>query len=281
VASPSKALKAAHSRGSTWRSPWYAGAVRVLSGKTLALLGASVGVLWVSSVHAEAPASVEPVSSEGTSNASFTRTSRGYMAIDRPVGIAEFGLGAFTLPGAEICGPGSCSQGDVSFELDAWQLYRPTLRYSFGAGITMGLLTIRSPGSEDPAAFARDHSRGYLTVEAIGRYYAYVGETVEAWAGLTSGLAVVRDSFSDKQSTELSLVRPRGAPIRSEGLALGFALGSTFALSPNWSVVGSARYGAWFLPTKPATDPFGDKASLTGQTNVVALSLGVGYRIPL
>ncbi len=281
MASQFKALNTVHSRGSARSSSWYAGEVRVLSGKTLALLGASIHAIWVSSAHAESPPTVEPVSSDGTTSASFARTSRGYLAIDRPVGIAEFGLGAFALPGAEICGPGSCSQGDVSFELDAWQLYRPSLRYSFGAGVTMGLLTIRSPGSEDPAAFARDHSRGYLTVETIGRYYAYVGETVEAWAGLTSGLAVVRDSFSDQRRAEVALVRPRGAPIRSEGLALGFALGSTFALSPNWSVVASARYGAWFLPTKPASDPFGDKASLTGQTNVVTLGLGVGYRIPL
>lgn len=226
-------------------------------------------------------AATSPITEESPSGATFTRTSGGYMAIDRPVGIAEFGLGAFSLPGAEICGPGSCSQGDVSFELDAWQLYRPAVRYAFGAGVTMGLLTIRTPGKEDPAAIERDHDRGYLTVETIGRYYAYVGDTVEAWAGLTTGLAIVRDSFADKRKTEVALVGPRSAPIRTEGLALGFAVGSTFALSSNWAVVGSVRYGAWFLPNKPGTDPFGDKASLTGQTNVVAVSLGVGYRIPL
>jgi hypothetical protein len=205
----------------------------------------------------------------------------GYMAINRPIGIAEFGVGAFALPGAEICGPGSCAEGDVSVELDAWQLYRPDLRLAIGAGITMALFSTVKPPREDPQGISREHSRGYLTIEAVGRYYYYVARTFEAWAGLTSGLVVLKDGFADPNRTELPLLGTKGTIIRSEALTLGAAMGATLALSPNWSIVASARYGSWFLPSTPAVDPFGDEASLVGRTNVVAVGLGLGYRIPL
>jgi hypothetical protein len=208
---------------------------------------------------------------------------------DRPVGMAEFGVGWLTLPGAEVCVESTgCEQGDTSLELELWQLYRANLAFAFGAGITLGLVptTDAPPRDADPVTgedpIVRDHSRGYFMVETIGRYYPFVGDNLEAWVGVTAGLVVVSDSFaSNKPVSDTAFVGPRAQTIRTEGYTIGLAGGLAYALAPNWSLGGSVRYGSWFLPRDPERNPLGDQASLTGQNNVVAFGISVAYRIPL
>ncbi|HMJ14878.1 MAG TPA: hypothetical protein VK524_25875, partial [Polyangiaceae bacterium] len=157
-------------------------------------------------------------------------------SLTRPVGMAEFGVGWLTLPGAEVCGgptQASCQQGDTSLELEAWQLYRANLRFAFGAGLTLGLVpTTDAPRSipdpvegEDP--IERDHSRGYLTIEGIARYYPWVGESWEVWAGVTGGVVILSDTFATPPGKyeDKALVGPRGITIRSEGYTIGLAAG--------------------------------------------------------
>ena len=216
------------------------------------------------------------------------RLRSGFAAQDRPIGIAEFGIGALTLPGAEICGTTmegeepDCTQGDASFSVEAWPLYRPTARYAFGAGIMMGLIPTTIPPQQEPTdtTIERDHSRSYLTVEGMGRYYLYVGESTEFWAGVTGGLVVVSDRFVVESGVlaDRALVGRQGVTIRTEGGAVGIAFGAAFAIAQNWSWGLALRYGQWFLPDTPAEDPLGSQASLVGRNSYITLGVGVAYR---
>jgi hypothetical protein len=216
------------------------------------------------------------------------RLRSGYAAQDRPMGMAEFGVGALTLPGAEICGATmdgaepECTQGDASFSIEAWPLYRPSLRYAFGAGIMLGLIPVTIPAQQQPTdqTIERDHSRSYFTVEGMGRYYLYVGEKTELWAGITGGLVVLSDRFVVESGVlaDRALVGPQGVTIRTEGAAVGIAAGGAYALAENWSFGAMLRYGQWFLPDTPAEDPLGSQASLVGRNSYIILGLGVAYR---
>jgi hypothetical protein len=81
------------------------------------------------------PALAQTSSAQASANgdALDIRPVVGFAALSRPTGIAEAGFGWLTLPGAEVCQTG-CSTGDTSFELEAWQLFRASKRFAFGAG---------------------------------------------------------------------------------------------------------------------------------------------------
>jgi hypothetical protein len=211
------------------------------------------------------------------------RVLSGFQALDRPTGIAEAGFGWLTLPGAAVCSPAGCKAGDTSFELDAWQLYRQNLRVAFGAGLMLALIpTTDAPARGDSEGIERDHSRKYLTLEGMLRYYPWVGQTSEIWLGLTGGLVVVSDRFVVVDDyDDKPLIGPPGVTIRTEGGTLGLAVGGAYELSKNWSVGGSLRFGNWFLPDKPAEDPLKDKASVAGRNSVASLGFNVAYRISL
>lgn len=221
------------------------------------------------------------LASATTPDLSEPRVISGFAALDRPTGMAEAGFGWLTLPGADVCSSGGCKAGDTSFELDAWQLYRQNLRLAFGAGLLLGLIPTTDAPQLDSSGIERDHSRKYLTLEGMLRYYPYVGEKSELWLGLTGGLVVVSDRFKVVDAYDKPLIGPSGVTIRTEGGTLGLALGGAYELSKNWSVGGSFRFGNWFLPDEPARDPLKDKASVTGRNSVFSLGLNVAYRISL
>jgi hypothetical protein len=203
----------------------------------------------------------------------------------RPQGMAEFGLGWLLLPGANVCsGPNitSCTKGDSSLDLDAWQLFRPDPRFALGAGIVLGLTPTSDAPSNDPPGVQRDHTRRYLTIEGTARYFPFLTPRWEGWVGLTSGLIVMSDRFeSTAGQTDKAIVGPRGVTIRTEGFTVGLAAGASWLFAENWALSGTARYGSWFLPSTPNRDPFGDEASLRGQNNVFSLGISIGYRVPL
>jgi hypothetical protein len=209
------------------------------------------------------------------------RVISGFHALDRPTGMAEAGFGWLTLPGAQVCSQAGCKDGDTSFELDAWQLYRQNVRLAFGAGLLLGLIPTTDAPKRDPMGIERNHSRKYLTLEGMLRYYPYVAEKSEFWVGLTGGLVVLSDRFQVVDVYDKPLIGPSGVTIRTEGGTLGIALGGAYELSQHWSLGGSFRFGNWFLPSKPAQDPLEDKASVRGRNSVFSLGLNVAYRISL
>lgn len=197
----------------------------------------------------------------------------GFAALDRPTGILEAGFGWLTLPGADVCQQ-SCSKGDTSIEADVWQLFRSNTRLGFGAGLMMGLIPTNAGGEE--------HRRSYMTIEGTARYYPYVGENVEWWVGITGGLVVVSDKFNVAETeSDRALLGPHGQTIRTEGGSIGIAGGPVVALTPNWALGGTLRYGEWFLPTQPAYDVFGHQASLTGHTTFVSIGFSAALRLGL
>jgi hypothetical protein len=210
------------------------------------------------------------------------RVITGFRALDRPHGMAEAGFGWLTLPGADVCSQAGCKAGDTSFELDGWQLYRQNVRLAFGAGLLLGLVpTTDAPQGESDNGIERDHTRKYLTLEGMLRYYPYVAQSFELWVGLTGGLVVLSDRFQVVDAYDKPLIGPAGVTIRTEGGTLGLAVGGAYELSRHWSVGGSLRFGNWFLPEKPATDPLKDSASITGRNSVFSLGFNLAYRIPL
>jgi hypothetical protein len=213
------------------------------------------------------------------------RPAVGFAAVDRPTGIAEAGVGWLTLPGAEVCidRKTGCSEGDTSLALELWQLYRQSRRFALGAGILLALIPTTDAPQEDPEGVERDHSRRYFTVEGMLRYYPYVGETVEWWLGATGGLVVVSDRFIvvEERTDDRALLGPRGVTVRTEGGTIGLAGGPVLALAPHWSLGLTLRYGHWFLPNQPASDPLGSEASLTGRNTVFSAGVSVAFRTEL
>lgn len=257
---------------------------RVTTVGLLAALLCVCGGARAAEVTAETEASTTAGASVGGSaSPDPERLKEGFGAVDRPMGIAEAHVGVLTLPAAEVCAERSagCKKGDLSFAVEAWQLYRMNQSIAFGAGLVLGLIPTAHP-RQDPEAVERDHTRSYLTVEGTLRYYPYVGENLEVWGGLVAGLVVVSDRFQVVAAREeRALLGTRGVTLRTEGGSLGAAAGFAYRLSEHFAFVATARYTEWFLPVKPATDPLGSEASLTGHNSVVSGGVGLAYRVPL
>jgi hypothetical protein len=198
-------------------------------------------------------------------------------------GMAEFGIGALTLPTATVCTDrtsGKCKQGDTSLMLEAWQLLRTSRRMAAGAGVTLGLFpTADVPPNERPNVH-RDHRRSYMAAEAVLRGYFYSSPEWELWAGATTGIVVIGDTYSSTEAlTGRVLGGPRGVTTRTEGFTFGFALGASRPIVGDWSLGACFRYGFWSLPQTPARSPFGDEASLTGRTSMFLLGVAIGYKL--
>lgn len=213
------------------------------------------------------------------------RDARTGIEDDRAQGIAEVGAGFLTLPDAEVCvdpTESGCTTGDTSLELDAWMLYRPTDHWAAGAGVTLGLTPTTDLPRDDPPGLPRNHSRGYMMIEATGRHYVLALDDAEIWLGGTAGLVVVNDSFATANNTpDKALVGNHGVTIRTEGWTAGLGVGGSYVFDPAWAVGVSLRYMLWVLPDDPATAPTGDEASLAGNVSAFTLGINVSYRTPL
>ena len=207
--------------------------------------------------------------------------------MQRAHGMAEVGLGWLTLPGAEVCvqrgANPDCNRGDSSLALEAWQIFRLPSAFAVSGGVMLGLTpTTDAPPHEIPDV-QRNHTRGYLTIEGMMRYYPYVGESVEGWLGLTTGLVVLSDTFSTvtPSGEQKPLIGGAGVVVRTEGGSLGMGGGLAYEFARNWTFGGNLRLGSWFLPVAPAESPFGDEASLVGQISWFVVTVNVAYRVQL
>ena len=201
-------------------------------------------------------------------------------------GKAEVGLGFLGLPRANVCTNrllfGYCTRGDLSPMLELWQLFRPSPLFAAGAGVTIGLFPIADAPLNSAPGISREHKRGYFTAEAIARFYWLRGPVWESWVGATGGLVVVSDNYvTNNDTTDSAFIGPRGVTIRTEGYTLGIAMGVSRALSDNWSLGATMRYGLWSLPNAPARDALGDEASLVGRVATLVIGINVGYRLKL
>src|SRR2546425_10286546 len=67
------------------------------------------------------------------------------------LGMAEFGVGFFTLPGAQVCieRDAGCRSGDSSLALSAWPLFRRGA-FAAGAGVMLGVTSSTDAPHNDP-----------------------------------------------------------------------------------------------------------------------------------
>jgi tRNA A-37 threonylcarbamoyl transferase component Bud32 len=195
-------------------------------------------------------------------------------------GQVEFGAGFFTLPGAQVCIASfvGCSKGDTSLALSAWPMFRRG-HFAIGAGVMMGITSTANAPRNDPVDVPRDHYRRYFSVEITGRYYIALSERVDGWAGITTGLGVVNDTFQSQQGlSDKAVIGVRGVTLLTEGFTIGAGLGIAYSLSDNFLFGGGLRVSNWSLPKSPARDPLGDRASLTGNVATVDLGITLAYR---
>jgi hypothetical protein len=195
-------------------------------------------------------------------------------------GMAEFGVGLFTLPGAQVCieRQAGCSRGDASLAVSAWPTFRRG-NFAAGAGAMLGITSSTDAPHNDPPDVPRDHSRRYLSIEVTARYYLPLGDRFDGWVGVTTGLGVVNDIFQvQKGLTDVAGVGPRSAVLVTEGFTLGLGVGFSYEMAEHWLIGGNARVSNWFLPTTPLKSPFGDEASLTGRVTALDIGLTVAYR---
>jgi hypothetical protein len=145
--------------------------------------------------------------------------------------------------------------------------------------LTLGLTSSTDAPRNDPPDVPRDHVRRYFNVEITGRYYIPITGVLEGWVGIRTGLGVVNDTFQSQQGlTDQALVGARGITILTQGGTLGLGAGLDAPVAQNWLVGGRVGIADWFLPGRPATDPFGDTASLRGVVTTVEFGVTLAYR---
>ncbi len=195
-------------------------------------------------------------------------------------GMAEFGVGYLTLPGARVCieSQAGCGKGDSSLVVSAWPMFRRG-NFAAGAGAMLGITSSTDAPHNDPPDVPRDHTRRYLSIEVTGRYFIPIRDHFEAFVGITTGLGVVNDIFQvQKGLGDFAMPGPRSAVLLTEGFTIGAAAGLHYEIAEHWVLGAWGRYSNWFLPQTPLRGPFGDEASLKGRITAIDVSLTMAYR---
>ena len=203
--------------------------------------------------------------------------------IDRPHTLVDVGLGALTLPRANLCITRTCTTTDLTLLLALRHFFRFNRRWAFGAGISWGL----RPGSDDATVSGdgvvvpRTHARNYFSVAGNARYYPIANDAWDLWTGLTSGIIVVSDRYRVTEPGT-SIVGPRGVTVASEGFMAGVGFGVDWSLARNWTVGVWTTQMLWQLPKAHACAQTGsDCASVGGSLFSFETGLSATYRVRL
>jgi hypothetical protein len=195
-------------------------------------------------------------------------------------GMAEFGVGYLTLPGAQVCieSQVGCGKGDSSLALSAWPMFRMG-NFAAGAGVLLGVTSSANAPHNEPPDVRRDHSRRYFSLEAAGRYFIPIGPRFEGFLGVTTGLIVLNDFFLVQEALSgYALVGPRASELLTEGFAIGAMGGLHYEVAEHWVIGAWGRYSNWFMPDNPVHTPFGDEASLKGRVTAVDVTLTAAFK---
>jgi hypothetical protein len=200
---------------------------------------------------------------------------------------AEVNTGFLLLPGALVCptstNPATCSRGEASFAVGIQNVWRYHA-FGFGAGFVWAT-TLRSDAANGDASLGREHTRSYLLVEGLVRYYFLRSKAWDFWAAGTAGLVVVNDSWTETADrdpySDIATVGPRAATLGTEGFDIGVGAGAEWSFLPNWSFGPSLKYANWFLPSTRQVSPTLDVASLAGRLDVIDVQIRLSYRIAL
>lgn len=195
-------------------------------------------------------------------------------------GMAEFGVGYLTLPGAQVCSSANaaCGKGDSSLALSAWPMFRLG-NFAAGAGVMLGVTSSANAPHNEPPDIQRDHSRRYFSLEGAGRYFIPIGRRFDGYVGVTTGLIVLNDFFLVQEALSgYALVGPRASELLTEGFSIGAMAGLHYEVAEHWVIGAWGRYSNWFLPDNPVHTPFGDEASLRGRVTAVDVTLTAAFK---
>lgn len=199
--------------------------------------------------------------------------------------MAEIGVGTLFIPSAPDCLPGrACQRTDTALLLTARPLVQIGGRFVFGVGASWGIG--RTGQSADIATstgvIERTHQRDYFFFAPIVRYYpllSYLGR-VDAYLGLTGGVVIVSDRYSNDQDGTSS-VGPTALTVSTTGgtgsVGAGFEIRLTEAISAGaWSNV-----AAWSLPKNRECAQTYECATMGGRRLAIEGGLTISYRLRL
>ena len=200
---------------------------------------------------------------------------------ERPHAMVEIGVGGLSLPYKRLCIPteSKCVDSDYTLLGSLRYSLRWTPRFSFGAGVSLGFRPIvDSANVQSPdGVIERDHSRNYLILSALWRYYPIRQDGFEAWVGATGGLIVVSDRYALKDKGT-AIINPRSTTLATEGPMVGLGGGVEWSLSSSWAVGGWTTQMVWFLPKEPVCGATTDCSTVSGASYSLELGLSLIYR---
>jgi hypothetical protein len=215
--------------------------------------------------------------------------------LNRPHTIASIELGAIVLPNAAISKAnaggdtplGGIGNGDATLQTGVHLLYRANRDYAIGAG-AMFAPKPTSDTSYASGNITRTHTRSYMQLGVEGRYFPLRYRWFEVWFGADVGVVVIADRFATQGEAVPTILGTREYTVRTEGFAVGVAVGGDYIITDNWVIGLALRAERWILPNatnQPLTDPacssIGDCPTLTGTVAAFQIGFAVGYRIPL
>lgn len=229
------------------------------------------------------PEDTENLSNDSNQPPPLAQTAKVKRSFHKLHTISELGLGALTVPQANICIPtqGQCTSTELTSLVVARESFRWTRRFAVGAGVGFGF----RPVSEDVSAntpdgpIPRSHSRNYYFLGAHARYYVIQTDLIGLWAGATGGAVIISDSYKTDVERK-ALLGPKSATVRSEGGNIGLGLGFEYLLTPQLGVGAWTNELLWFMPNERSCSSVQNECStVLGRVFSLELGLALSYRI--
>ena len=200
---------------------------------------------------------------------------------ERPHAMVEIGLGALSLPYKQLCIPteSRCVDSDYTLLGSLRYALRWSPRFAIGAGVSLGFrpLSDNADISGPSGTIERTHSRNYLIMSGLLRYYPVQRDGFEGWVGATGGLIVVSDRY-ELEDKGTAIINPRSTTLATQGPMVGLGGGVDWSLNPSWAVGGWTSQMIWFLPREPACAATTDCATVSGASYSLELGLSLTYR---
>jgi hypothetical protein len=199
----------------------------------------------------------------------------------RPHAFVDIGIGGLSLPYKQLCLPteSRCARSDYTLLGSLRYALRFSTRWAFGAGVSLGFRPISDEATvESPRGnIERIHSRNYLLMGGLLRYYALRQEGFEAWVGSNAGIIVVSDRYELKDKGT-AIINPRSTTLATQGPMVGLGAGLDWSLNPSWAIGGWTTQMVWFLPKEPVCGATLECATVSGASYSLELGLSLTYR---
>ncbi len=203
--------------------------------------------------------------------------------LDRPHSHVELGVGALTLPSANLCIATQCTDTDLTLLLALRHVFMFNRRFGLEAGVAWGFRPVTAEANltaPDGEVVERRHTRNYFMVSGGARYYPITSPGFLLWTGATAGVVVASDRYGSPDRGE-SILGPRSTVIRSEGAMGGVALGADWPLRTNWLLGAWTTQMLWHFPGKKSCAQTGECASVGGSLYSFEAGIAVTYRVHL